>query len=154
MLVPLIVLLGFSVVVLRYGFGIGFPWLSESFVWLNGIIFTLGAAYLMQQEGHVRVDVLYARISRRKRAIVNIVGVITLLWPAMYVIGVNGWPTVMRSIHALETSPTMDGLPFVYVLKACIPAFCILVSLQGMSLLIRSAEALSAQLSDGDRADG
>lgn len=141
-MVPLIVLLGFSVVVLRYGFSIGFPWLSESFVWLNGIIFTLGAAYLLQLEAHVRVDVVYSRISARKKAVVNIGGVIFLLWPAMYVVGVNGWPTVLRSIRAMETSPTMDGLPYMYIMKACIPVFCLLVSLQGLSMLIRNAQLL------------
>lgn len=139
---PVIVLLGGSVVVLRYGFQLGFPWLSESFVWLNGLVITLGASYLMIENKHVRVDVLYTRLTERGRAVVTVFGVLCLLWPAMYVIGTASWNAVLRSILSLEMSPSIDGLPFMYVMKAAVPAFCVLVSLQGLSDLIRAIHLL------------
>ena len=140
---PLVVVIAAAVVILRYGFNTGFPWLSEAFVWLNGAIFTLGAAYLMRTDSHVRVDVLYSRLPPRGKALVNIVGVLILLWPSMYVIAVGGWPSVARSLASREHSPTMDGLPFLYALKLCVPLFCALVSLQGLSLFIRSLGTLT-----------
>ncbi len=139
---PFVVVIAAAVVILRYGFAIGLPWLSESFVWLNGIIFTLGAAYLMRSDSHVRVDVLFSRLPARGKAIVNILGVLVLLWPSMYVVATSGWPAVARSLRSLEASPTMDGLPFLYVLKLSVPLFCLMVSAQGLSLAIRSLETL------------
>lgn len=149
--VPLVVLLAASVVVLRYGIGTGFPWLSESFVWLNGIIFTLGASHLLLKDHHVRVDVFYAQFSDRAKAVVNAAGVILLLWPAMYAIATMALPSVLRSIAALEASPTIDGLPFMYVLKVCVPGFCVLVSLQGLSMVIRGLATVAGDAAPAGR---
>ncbi len=148
-LVPFIVLISVAVVVLRYAFKLGFPWLSESFIWLNGVLFTLGAAYLLMNDHHVRVDLLYSKLSNRGRAYVNLGGVVLLLWPTMYAVLTTAWPSVRRSVLALEHSPTMDGLPFLYVLKICVPLFCILVALQGLSLAIRSIAVLKGHASAG-----
>lgn len=155
--VPLVVLLAAAVVVLRYAVGIGFPWLSESFVWLNGVIFTLGAPYLLQQNRHVRVEVLYGHLPARGQALVNLLGVVLLLWPSCYAVAAVAWPSVYRSLRALEASPTIDGLPFLYVLKLCVPLFCALTALQGVSLAVRALDALRARPADDlleDRRNG
>lgn len=143
MLMPLVVGLAASVVLLRYAINVGYPWLSETFIWLNGVIFTLGAAYLLVIDQHVRVDVLYARMSVRCQAVMHILGVTLLMWPMVYAIGITGWPSVYRSILAMEQSATMGGLPVMYLLKACIPLFCVLVALQGLSMVIRAIAVLS-----------
>lgn len=141
-LLPFVVVIAALVVVLRYVFLLGIPWLSESYVWLHGVIFLLSAAYVLQIEGHVRVDVIYRKFRPRRRALVNLLGVLLLLWPAMYVIGVNAIPIVERSWRNLESSPTPDGLPFMYLMKTGILVFCVLVALQGLSLLLKSLAAL------------
>lgn len=140
--IPFVVLLGASVVVLRYAFDLGYPWLSESFVWLNGVIFTIGAPYLLQLDKHVRVDVIYGRLSEKRRALVNIAGVVTLIWPAAAALSIAIWPSVVRSIQSLEASPSIDGLPFLYVLKVCVLLFFWLSALQGLSLFLTSIVAL------------
>ena len=43
----LMVLVVFTVVVLRYGFGISFIWMQESYVWLHAFIFMLGAGFTL-----------------------------------------------------------------------------------------------------------
>ena len=48
------VLAAFVVVVLRYVFSIGFVWLQESYVWMHGIVFMVGAGYTLLKGGHVR----------------------------------------------------------------------------------------------------
>lgn len=142
-LMPLVVLIAAAVVVLRYLFNMGFPWLSESFIWLHGAIFLLAAAYVLQVEGHVRVDVFYRRYAPRRRALVNLLGVAFLLWPAMWVLGWRSLPIAERSWRMQESSPTPNGLPFLYLMKALIIVFCVLVALQGLALLIRSLAVLS-----------
>ncbi|SMF48662.1 TRAP-type mannitol/chloroaromatic compound transport system, small permease component [Tistlia consotensis] len=146
-LVPLVVLVAAAVMVLRYLFLVGYPWLSESYVWLNGVIFMVSAAYVLQIEGHVRVDVLYRKFGTRARALVNVLGVLLLLWPAMYVIGTDSIPIVERSWRTHEASPTPDGLPVMYLFKTFILVFCALLVLQGLSLLLKSL----ASLVDPDR---
>lgn len=142
-LVPLVVLIASAVVVLRYFFQLGFPWLSESFVWLHGAIFLLAAAYVLQIEGHVRVDVFYRKFGPRGRALVNLLGVAFLLWPAMWVLAWRSLPIAERSWRMQEASPTPNGLPFLFLMKALIIVFCVLVALQGLALLIRSLAVLS-----------
>ncbi len=133
-----VVALGATVVLMRYVFSYGRPWISESFVWLNGIIFLLGTPYLLQQNRHVRVDVIYGQLSKRARAAIDLLGVTFILWPSCVALGLVLWPNVLRSVSVLETSPTMDGLPFLYVLKVCLPLFFVLLALQGASIAARS----------------
>lgn len=141
--IPVVVALGVAVVVLRYAFGFGLPWLSESFVWLNGVIFMLGAPYLLQKDAHVRVDFIYGQLSVRAKAVIELAGVTLLLWPTCYALAMVIWPSVARSLRTLEASPTIDGLPFLYVLKLCVPLFFALMSLQGLSLAARAMVVLS-----------
>lgn len=75
------VLMTFVVVVLRYVFDSGSIALQESVTYMYAILFMLGAAYTLQQDGHVRVDILYQRFSRRGRAWVNLLGTLFLLVP-------------------------------------------------------------------------
>ncbi|MCH8532658.1 MAG: TRAP transporter small permease subunit [Saccharospirillum sp.] len=135
---PIVVFVCALVAVLRYGFGVGYPWLSEIYVWLNGAAFMLAAPYLLCVDKHVRVDFLYGKLSKGGQAIVNIVGTVVLLWPMLYVIAIKSLPGISRSWRVLEQSPTLGGLPFMYLLKSCLLAFCILLALQGLSLVIRS----------------
>ena len=70
------VIVTFVVVVLRYVFDAGLIWLQESVIWMHAVVFMLGAAYTLQQEDHVRVDVFYRTMSARGRALVDLIGVI------------------------------------------------------------------------------
>ena len=61
------VLVCFANVVLRYGFGISFIWMQDTYVWLNAAAFTLGAAFALMADAHVRVDVFYRPAAPRNR---------------------------------------------------------------------------------------
>ncbi|MDX1497765.1 MAG: TRAP transporter small permease subunit, partial [Salinisphaeraceae bacterium] len=54
------VLIYFAVVVLRYFFNFGSIALQESVTYLHALVFMLAAAYTLQQDGHVRVDIFYS----------------------------------------------------------------------------------------------
>lgn len=129
-----VVLLSFSVVTLRYAFGIGFPWLQETYTWLNGAVIMLAAAYVLREGGHVRVDLFYKGMGARARAWVDLLGVWALLMPMMATIFFLSLPIVERSWRIRESSPTSDGLGFLFVLKASVLVFSVLVALQGLSM--------------------
>lgn len=112
------VLLTFTVVVLRYGFNQGWIWLQESLTYLHVAIFTIVAAWALQLDGHVRVDIFYSRMSKRKRAIVDLAGTLLFLVPFCVFMLTIAWPYVANSWKLLESSREAGGLPFVYVLKS------------------------------------
>ncbi len=143
-----IVLMAFAVVVLRYAFGMSYTWMQEAYVWMNSIVFIGMVGYSLQAEKHVRVDLFYARMSERARAWVNIGGVLLCLWPLVGVIAWTSYNPIMRSWRLLERSPNEGGLPFVYLHKGLIFVFCLLLFLQGLSLLLSSIRALQAPHSD------
>src|SRR4249920_3807499 len=139
----LLVLLQFTVVLLRYVFGIGSIWLSESVIYTHATLFLLAAAWTLQQNGHARVDVFYADASARNKAVVDLLGALLLLLPFMAAIIWYALPYVARSWSILEHSRETSGLPFVYLLKTLIPLFAFLMALQGLSQAIRAALLLA-----------
>ena len=117
-LTVVMVLLTFTVVVLRYGFNLGWIWLQESLTYLHVAVFTIVAAWALQQDGHVRVDIFYAKMPERKRALVDLAGTLLFLVPFCIFLLVIAWPYVTNSWKLLESSREAGGLPFVFLLKS------------------------------------
>lgn len=117
-LTVVMVLLTFTVVVLRYGFNLGWIWLQESLTYLHVAVFTIVAAWALQQDGHVRVDIFYAKMPERKRALVDLAGTLLFLVPFCIFLLVIAWPYVTNSWKLLEASREAGGLPFVFLLKS------------------------------------
>ena len=136
------VIVTFAVVVLRYVYSIGWVWLQESYVWMHGIVFMIGAGYTLLHNGHVRVDVFYRPSSARYKAIVDIVGALFLLLPMLVLVAKVSFPYVFESWAKLEESREAGGLPGLFLLKSVIIAFCGLLALQGLSLIGRSVLVL------------
>lgn len=132
------VIITFAVVILRYVFSLGFVWLQESYVWLHGVVFMVGAGYTLLHEGHVRVDIIYRTARPRYRAWVDIAGVALLLAPVIAMVWIVCWPYVVASWDRLEGSREAGGLPGLFLLKSVLLVFCVCVGLQGLSMLARA----------------
>jgi TRAP-type mannitol/chloroaromatic compound transport system permease small subunit len=139
-----IVLVQFTVVVMRYAFDIGFIWVQESIMYGHAALFMLAAAWTLQVGGHVRVDIFYADASPRTRALIDLLGALVFLLPFAIVLGLLSVPYVARSWEIFERSRESSGLPFVYLLKTLIPLFAVLMALQGIAQAIRAAHTLVA----------
>ncbi|HEX2168590.1 MAG TPA: TRAP transporter small permease subunit [Longimicrobiales bacterium] len=104
--------------------------------YLFSLVFLLGAAWVLREGAHVRVDVLYARVSTRAQSLINIIGTLLLLVPfSAFVLWVSA-PIVSASWRIREGSPDPGGLPR-YPLKALILVCFALLLLQAVSELIR-----------------
>lgn len=132
------VLITFSVVVLRYVFSVGWVWMQESYVWLHGVVFMVGAGYTLLHNGHVRVDIFYRSGSGRYRAVIDLIGSIFLLSPMIVIVLLGSWDYVIKSWVGLEESREAGGLPGLFLLKTVLWVFCVLVALQAVSLMGRS----------------
>ena len=138
----LIVLVQFIVVVMRYVFGVGSIWLTETIIYGHATLIMLAAAWTLYAGGHVRVDVFYADFSPRTKAWVDLAGALLLLLPFMLVIAWFAIPYVARSWASLERSREASGLPLLFLLKTLIPLFAFMMALQGVSQAIRAAHVL------------
>ena len=125
------------VVTLRYAFAMGAIFLQASVVYLHGAAFLIGLSYALQHDAHVRVDILYSRLSRRSQALVNGLGHTLLLMPLCVAIVVFGWDYAKNSWAVLEGSAEVAGVPAVFVLKTLIPASAALLFVQAGSLAWR-----------------
>ena len=131
------VLVQFAIVVGRYVFGVNSIAAQESVLYMHATLFMLGAGYTLLVDKHVRVDVFYAKVSPATQTRIDIFGHIFLLLPAMLVLLYWSWPSVRNSWKILEGPISVGGIEAVFLLKTLIPAFCILVILQSLSLLAR-----------------
>ncbi len=137
------VLITFVVVVLRYVYAIGWVWLQESYVWLHGVVFMVGAGYTLLHNGHVRVDVFYRPSSHRYKAIIDLCGSIFLLSPLILLVFFVSFDYVLDSWSRLEESREAGGLPGLFLLKSVLLVFCALLGLQGLALAGRSLLSLA-----------
>jgi TRAP-type mannitol/chloroaromatic compound transport system permease small subunit len=127
------VLLTFTIVILRYGFSLGWIWLQESVSYMHAMVFMLAAAWTLQDDGHVRVDIFYRGASPRRKAIVNLAGTILFLIPLCVFLLFTAWEYVWSSWQLFEKSREPGGLPLVYLLKSLILLMPVLLLVQGIS---------------------
>ncbi|WP_246840589.1 TRAP transporter small permease subunit [Lacimicrobium sp. SS2-24] len=132
----LMVLLVFAIVVLRYGFNLGWIAMQESALYLHAMVFLLGAAHTLKADEHVRVDIFYRKASAATQARIDIGGTLFLLVPVNLYILIVGWEYAAKSWALLEGSGEAGGLPLVFVLKTLIPLFALTMLLQGVAHII------------------
>ena len=143
----------FAIVVLRYLFNLGWIAMQESVTYLHATVFMLGAAYTLKHDGHVRVDIVYQKLSPRGRAWIDLLGTLLLLLPfCLFLLWVS-WDYVASSWALHEGSRDSGGLPWLYLLKTLIPAMALLLVVQGAVLVLRNLLAVLAVESAGGEHD-
>ena len=105
------------------------------------LIFLLGAAYGLNHDVHVRVDVLYSRLSEKTRAAIDLAGTVLFLLPFSLLMLWVSWPPVRNSWAIREASPDPGGLPR-YPIKAVILISFALLVLQGLSQVAKQVAVL------------
>ena len=127
------------IVILRYAFNLGAIFLQESLVWLHSAIFLLGSAYTLQNNEHVRVDILYRTFSKKKQDWINTIGILVFIFPVcIYFIFVS-WDFVYASWSVNEISRDAGGLvyPAIPLLKSMLLLIPVTLFFQSLSILIK-----------------
>ncbi len=132
-----LVLIQFSVVVLRYIYGFNSTIMQESILWIYGIMVFCSSSWAYLLDTHVRVDVAYQGFNTKRKAIVDIMGAIFLMLPLLVVLWIYVYPYVMSSWRILEKSFEADGIPAVYILKSFLLLFVVQMFLQTISEIIK-----------------
>jgi|TARA_B110000914_G_scaffold204636_1_gene199175 TRAP-type mannitol/chloroaromatic compound transport system permease small subunit len=128
------------IVILRYGFNLGAIYMQESLVWFHSAIFLLGSAYTLQQNEHVRVDILYRSFSQKKQDWINIMGILIFVFPVCIYFIIVSWGFVYASWSVNEISRDAGGLPYpaIPILKSMLIIMPITLILQSLSILIKT----------------
>lgn len=144
-LVLLVTLISAGNALMRYGFN------SSSNAWLEiqwylfGLIFMLGAGYTLKHNGHVRIDVVYSRLSPRTKVWVDLLGGLLFLLPASGIIAWMGLDFFQSSFAENEVSADAGGL-LRWPIKLVIPLGFALLWLQGVSEIIKRIGMLAGSL--------
>jgi len=131
-----------AIVLLRYGFNIGWIAMQESALYFHAFVFMLGCSYTLKQDGHVRVDIFYRNFSPKKQAWVNLLGCLLLLIPVTVFIAVMSFDYVVSSWQLLEGSREAGGLPGVFILKSLIPLLSFTLIIQAISEMLKAIEII------------
>ena len=130
-------------VFLRYVFNFSSASLYELEWHFFAAIFLLGSSVTLQNDEHVRVDVFYNRLSKKKKEVINLIGNIFFLVPFSLVIFYTSIPFVTDSFVILESSPDPGGLPFRFIIKSIIPFSFFLLTIIGVINIIKNVKNIS-----------
>jgi TRAP-type mannitol/chloroaromatic compound transport system permease small subunit len=105
---------------------------------LYSTMFLLGVSYSLRHNGHVRVDVIYERVSRNKQAWIDILGTLLFLLPFTLLVGYYGIGFVIDAYEMNEQSGDPGGLPYRWIIKSMIPFAFFSMAISGIGLILHS----------------
>ena len=141
LMLPL-VLLVFANAILRYVFGLGHVWLFEAVGYCFAILAVGLVGWALKENEHVRVDIFYSMMNPRRKALIDILGTVFFITPFLWLMWDRSLPYVQRSWKSREGSMEISGIPYVWLLKTCLLAFCVILGLAALAFLIRAVHVL------------
>jgi TRAP-type mannitol/chloroaromatic compound transport system permease small subunit len=141
-------------VVMRYLFKQGSIAMQEMEWHLFSIVLLIGVSYALFKDGHVRVDLIYDNLNKRKQAIINIVGSILFLIPFSLLIGFGSIDFVLEAFNMHEISGDPGGLTHRWIIKALVPASFFLLIFSTVGVIIRHINLLRGVHASGSNGEG
>ncbi len=109
---------------------------------LFSLVFLLGIAYTLKEDGHVRVDMLYEKFSPKKKAILNILGITIFIIPFCIAVLIGSWSYTIDSFNINEESGDPGGLPYRFIIKGSIVLSFGFLILSSIGFTLRSLRVL------------
>ena len=142
----LVVLAEFTIVITRFVFSYEQAFMGDLVRFWYAAFFLFASAYTLVEGGHVRVDVLYARVRTRKKAWVNALGSLILGLPVCWTILHYGMGSRQSSLIApilgFETSPSGYGMYVKYLMAAFLVVFAVSMAIIFISYFLKSCAYL------------
>jgi len=140
-------------VVMRYLFNDVSIGMQELEWHLYSVIFLFGIAYTLKADGHVRVDIVYERLSPRHRAIIDMCGTVFLLWPFCFLIAHYGMGFAEGAYANNEISGDPGGLPYRWIIKSMIPLSFVCVLISSVGFFLRALNGFLGLKGEGNGVD-
>ncbi len=130
---------------LRYSLDISNNWPLELQWYLFAAAVMLGAAYTLKRNEHVRVDLIYSQLSDRGRIYIDLFGLIVFLMPACILFTWLSWTTLFYPSWLVSEHSLNAGGLLRYPIKLVVPLGFFMLSLQGLSEIIKRIGALKGK---------
>jgi TRAP-type mannitol/chloroaromatic compound transport system permease small subunit len=115
--------------------------------YLFAVVFLLCSGYTLLHNEHIRIDVVYAHLSRRTQVWIDVFGICLFLLPMTLFIMWLSWPPVVNAWTTGEISVNAGGL-VRWPARLLIPIGFFLLSAQGLSELIKRIAFLMGLIPD------
>ncbi|MGF1604744.1 MAG: TRAP transporter small permease subunit [Rhodothalassiaceae bacterium] len=129
-----LILVQFGLVLAAHVFNAGSIAWQDSRFYLNGFLFLGAAGYALATDAHVRVDLFYREAGPHAQAMIDLLGLLVLLAPVLFLVWWTGLPYVLSSWQQREGAIEAGALPYVYLLKSALLLFALTLSLQAIAL--------------------
>lgn len=137
-LMLLMVLVVFGDVIGRYLFNRTYVFVQELEWYLFATVYLLAAGYTMLWDEHVRVDILYSRLTPRQRARLDFILLLVFFFPSCLLVIYTTWPFFVNAVRVMEGSPDPGGIPARWALKGVIIVAFVILLVQGVSQTIKA----------------
>ncbi|RJR25884.1 MAG: TRAP transporter small permease subunit [Desulfobacteraceae bacterium] len=138
LLIPVIMLIMSYEVIMRYIFKAPTIWAWDINAQLFAMVVFLGGGYTLLQKGHVSIDVIYAKLSTRMRAILDLV-----TCPVFFIFFIIlTWKMTSMTIDSIEEREVLSTVfaPPIYPLKVLATIGTFLLLMQGIAKFIRDLQ--------------
>jgi len=115
--------------------------------YLFGISFMGAAAYTLQVNEHIRIDVFYGSRSRRTQHWIDLLGHIFFLMPFVILMSWYLWSYTLQAYWSGQISTNAGGL-LIWPARAMLLAGFILLVLQGLSEIIKKIDIMRGLMED------
>lgn len=130
----------FLIVITRFVFSYEQAYMGDVVRFWYAALFLFASAHTLAEEGHVRVDVIYAGFRRRKKALFDSIGSVLLGMPICWVILMQGMGGRGNSINSpllsFEVSQSGFGMYVKYIMAAFLIVFAVTMLIQFVSFLL------------------
>lgn len=139
----LVVLVQLLMVIGRFVFSYEQPFMADLVRLWYAALFLFASAYTLATEGHVRVDVFYASMSRRARALVNGVGSVvfgmSVCWTILILGTATNASTLIGPFLRFEQSQSSFGMFTKYMLAVFLGVFAVTMLFQFAAQMLKAA---------------
>ena len=154
----LVVVAEFLIVVARFIYGYEQTFMGDLVRFWYAALFLFASAYTLKEDGHVRVDVLYAGLTRRTKSILNIIGTVFFGIPLCWLVltrGMWGKSSLINSpMMNFETSMSGFGMYVKYLMAAFLVVFALSMLFQFTAYLLGSLADIEENAVDEEAAEG
>ena len=138
-------------VIARYVFNSPTNWAHESMFLMFGMQYLIAGGFCLRENAHVRVDVIYSQLTKRKQAILDVISS-TFFFIFVVTLLVTGWIFFNDAFSIQEVSNSEWHIQY-WPIKFALPLGAVLLLLQGIAQLAKDiAVAMDPGVADLDNA--
>jgi len=125
-------------VTMRYVFGEGRIEFEELQWHLYALGFLVGLSYAIQNDSHIRIDILHDHFKPRTKAWIDLIGIIVFLFPFSIIVLWFAPNFIIYAFETMEASSSPGGLPYRFIVKSFLFLGFALILIAAFSRVVRA----------------